>query len=92
MLTGPIRNIQALRFLAAFSVLFYHLSHRYPDAKGGAYLAPLFSIFDVTGFFGVDTFFVISGFIIWRITSNTTGLTHMGNSYATRQHLRDPCR
>jgi exopolysaccharide production protein ExoZ len=74
MLTGPIRNIQALRFLAAFSVLFYHLSHRYPDAKGGAYLAPLFSIFDVTGFFGVDTFFVISGFIIWRITSNITDL------------------
>ncbi|HKX55034.1 MAG TPA: acyltransferase, partial [Xanthomonadales bacterium] len=54
-------NIQMLRALAALAVVLYHLGPHYRDA-GGAFDA-LIRVSE-WGFFGVDVFFVISGFVI----------------------------
>jgi exopolysaccharide production protein ExoZ len=52
-----IIGIQLLRFLAAFFVVLTHVLSMYPDLKQ-------------FGGFGVDVFFIISGFIIYVITDN----------------------
>lgn len=54
-------NIQMLRALAALAVVLYHLGPHYRDA-GGAFT--LLAGIAEWGFFGVDVFFVISGFVI----------------------------
>lgn len=54
-------GIQLLRFIAAASVLFAHTLHQYEGLKP-------------VGVFGVDIFFVISGFIIYFITSKDRSL------------------
>lgn len=54
-------NIQMLRALAALAVVLYHLGPHYRDAGGGFDLLIRISEW---GFFGVDVFFVISGFVI----------------------------
>lgn len=53
---GEVRSIQYLRGLAAFSVLVFHAAER----AGGAF---------GVGAAGVDIFFVISGFIMWVVSS-----------------------
>jgi exopolysaccharide production protein ExoZ len=53
---GEVRSIQYLRGLAAFGVLVFHAAERAGHPFG-------------TGAAGVDVFFVISGFIMWVVTS-----------------------
>jgi peptidoglycan/LPS O-acetylase OafA/YrhL len=53
-MTGKLNNIQGLRAYAALSVLYFH----------SGYLVPHLNPF---GFYGVDVFFVISGFIMTGI-------------------------
>ncbi len=63
-------HIQTLRFFAAAAVVLFHSLN-----SGKAYLhvdkSLVFGIFDY-GYFGVDLFFVISGFIIYYTTHNST--------------------
>lgn len=59
--TGRIKSIQALRAFAAISVVAYHSCNRLE--RSGGHVWPGFH----TGCFGVDLFFVISGFIMTRI-------------------------
>lgn len=54
-------NIQMLRALAALAVVLNHLGPHYRDA-GGAFNTLIWA--SQWGFFGVDVFFVISGFVI----------------------------
>ncbi|QBF26860.1 acyltransferase [Pseudomonas tructae] len=62
-----INNIQALRFFAAFSVVFAHLLiNRY---AGSGIPTDLFAI----GAFGVDVFFIISGFIMAFVSKGMKG-------------------
>jgi len=56
-----VLNIQALRALAAMLVVVYHLGPHYQHA-GGSF--DFLISFAQWGFFGVDIFFVISGFVI----------------------------
>jgi len=56
-----VLNIQALRALAAMMVVLYHLGPHYQHAGGSSELLISFAQW---GFFGVDIFFVISGFVI----------------------------
>lgn len=64
-------NIQLLRFIAAILVLLYHTSFRLPAGDGMAH--GLFYLGHVSGFAGVDIFFVISGFIMAYTTLDETG-------------------
>ena len=57
--TNAIKSIQLLRAVAAISVVYAHYAH---------YAFPSFA----TGAYGVDIFFIISGFIIAYITRNNT--------------------
>ncbi len=56
-------GIQMLRACAVFSVLLYHFSH-YSQSRLGIHL--LDSPYWVYGSFGVQLFFVISGFVLWK--------------------------
>jgi len=62
-----IKNIQALRFLAAMAVVIFHASLFY-RAYEGTTLKPFIDIMTPWGKLGVDLFFVISGFVIWAST------------------------
>jgi peptidoglycan/LPS O-acetylase OafA/YrhL len=60
---GTIKSIQILRTIAALSVVYFHCT-----APRGGYNFPQ------TGSFGVDIFFIISGFIIaYAVSKNTNG-------------------
>ena len=63
--------IQLLRFIAALMVVFTH-TYSHVAAAGGEEKG-LFYLIGSIGYAGVDVFFVISGFIIWHTTRNTTG-------------------
>ena len=65
-------NIQLLRFLAAMSVVIYHATPHYL-AAGGTDNSVLHFI-RLTFYGGVDVFFVISGYIMWVSTRNSSGL------------------
>ncbi len=68
-----IRNIQALRFLAAFAVMAYHAGNQYLGTGADGWLAPGLRLLRSYGMAGVDVFFVISGFIIWHTTARKGG-------------------
>lgn len=64
-------NIQFLRFAAALAVVFYHASTHV--AATGADPGWVFRAGEAVGFAGVDVFFVISGFIMFHTTRESTG-------------------
>jgi len=68
------RSIQALRALAACSVL---VSHTYEPVRGAAY-----------GAAGVDLFFVMSGFIMASVAAHSTRMSN--TSPRSAQHSRTP--
>ena len=57
---GEIVSLQYIRALAALGVVFYHAEIQVNDvfAKGDYHLA-------LTGRFGVDLFFILSGYVMW---------------------------
>jgi peptidoglycan/LPS O-acetylase OafA/YrhL len=64
-------NIQFLRFVAALMVVAYHASKHVLDT--GADQGIFFSAAEAVGFAGVDVFFVISGFIMFYTTGESSG-------------------
>ncbi len=58
-----IVGLDGLRGIAAFGVLLYHFTTRYPDF--GSFVSPPPFTFP-EGKFGVHLFFIISGFVIFR--------------------------
>lgn len=79
-------RIQVLRFFAATAVLFAHLQHevlgQLPD---GIRFKP-FTIID--GGFGVDLFFVISGFIMYHVSSGKFGQPGAVGKFLFRRYMR----
>lgn len=59
-------NIQSLRAIAAWSVVYYHYAHHFYDLKPVSILLKTVSFY---GNFGVDLFFVISGLIMFYSAS-----------------------
>jgi exopolysaccharide production protein ExoZ len=70
-----IFNLQFLRGLAALGVVFYHTDFRLPGDWH-------------TEFFGVSTFFVISGFIMCFITRDPTGGDATPGGFMMRRIIR----
>jgi len=60
---GEILGVQYLRFLAAFSVVYFHTGVLNPDFAWPRWIPREF------GAFGVDLFFVISGFVMMLVTA-----------------------
>lgn len=79
-------RIQVLRFFAATAVLFAHLQHevlgRLPAANG---FRPV-TVID--GGFGVDLFFVISGFIMYHVSSGKFGQPGAVGEFLLRRYMR----
>ncbi|RWN15949.1 MAG: acyltransferase [Mesorhizobium sp.] len=75
-------NLQVLRFFAAFLVAAGHVAGTYRALAGGepGYL-------DYIGFAGVDIFYVLSGFIMWKTTSRLSGPGRAGN-FTLRRYWR----
>ncbi len=66
---GRLLEVDALRGLAALSVLLFHYTTRltelFPAAGSPSFAVP-------TGYFGVNLFFIISGFVIFMTLERTT--------------------
>lgn len=65
---GKLFDIQILRFLAAFLVV---ISHLMKEMNGGLYQTENYFSITLIGQFGVDLFFVISGFIMMYVSKNS---------------------
>lgn len=63
---GKLRNLQALRFLAALAVICFHCTYIFYDTP--VIQRPL-GWLHFTGLAGLDVFFVISGFIIFTVSA-----------------------
>jgi len=64
-----LANLQVLRFAAAALVLVYHVAGHYQAAHGALDVRWMNHV----GFFGVDVFFVISGFVMWYTAHAKSG-------------------
>jgi len=66
---NKINGLQSLRALAIFSVALFHFTYRWESTIGGKYrfANPIF----LMGHFGVQVFFMISGFIIYKTLRET---------------------
>jgi exopolysaccharide production protein ExoZ len=85
MAMGQINGVQALRALAAIMVVFSHLvgfETRY--LPGGVLVPDWFGY----GQFGVDLFFVLSGFIIVESTRRLHGSAAAGMVFLYRRVIR----
>lgn len=80
--SSRIRNIQALRFAAALSVVIFHTVPHF-RAAGGSLSVPDFKY----GMSGVDLFFVISGYVSALTTERRSGLSDAFR-YASKRFLR----
>ncbi|ARN74942.1 acyltransferase family protein [Oceanicoccus sagamiensis] len=80
-----LRNLQLLRFIAAFLVLVYH-SRKVFTALGGD--SDWLMAVAQYGGFGVDIFFVISGFVIWHTTFGQAGKSIHCLSFVRRRLFR----
>lgn len=85
---GPVNmlsNVQALRFYAAFAVVLYHSRKLFTELglQGDWFLG-----WAKYGNVGVDIFFVISGYVMWHTTRNTTRNVSSSLEFARRRLLR----
>lgn len=81
-----LRNVQALRAIAALLVVFDHLNGELAKSDPGAWT--LFAPFVYFGQFGVDLFFVISGFIMVTTTWNLIGQPGISRGFILRRLAR----
>lgn len=79
-------RVQVLRFFAATAVLFAHLQHEIATRlpAGGSFQP--FTLID--GGFGVDLFFVISGFIMYHVSTDKFGQAGAARTFLVRRFLR----
>lgn len=77
-------SVQALRAVAALSVVAFHISENIARSSGEVILGGVFR----KGFLGVDLFFVVSGFIIAHSSGRYAGRPEKWGSYLSRRFFR----
>ena len=80
-----IQNIQALRGIAVLSVVFFHLIPIEQKYGGSTSILPTFFQF---GMFGVDLFFVISGFVMVTVAKGKYQLPKQALKFVYRRVSR----
>lgn len=81
---GRLDSLQALRALAAVLVVIHHTAKEHPlYFTNPSAWQPLYS-----GWFGVDIFFVLSGYLIYRIHNRDLGHPDKLGSYAWKRFSR----
>ncbi|MEZ5873094.1 MAG: acyltransferase [Nitratireductor sp.] len=83
---GRIDSIQILRAIAVFAVVISHAMHELSGLLSGK--IPLFNEKIFPGDFGVDLFFVISGFIMVHVSRNAFGVSGASLDYLKRRVAR----
>ena len=84
-----LRNVQALRAVAAFLVVLFHMGN--PEGLERRWISPdvnLTQWFGTFGSFGVDLFFVISGFIMIVTTWEQFGRPGASRHFLVRRLVR----
>jgi len=82
---GQVRALDGIRGLAIFFVMIYHMAPGFPGHGFSArFLTRLFS----SGWFGVDLFFALSGFLITGILLDARGSADYFRSFYARRMLR----
>jgi peptidoglycan/LPS O-acetylase OafA/YrhL len=79
-------RVQVLRFFAATAVLFAHLQHEVLGRLPAGSNFTAITIID--GGFGVDLFFVISGFIMYHVASGKFGQPGAVGEFLLRRYMR----
>ena len=67
---GRLSQVDALRGMAALAVVLFHFTTRVIDVYQPGYV-PIFAV--PYGYFGVNLFFIVSGFVIWLATITLAG-------------------
>lgn len=78
-----LAGLDALRGIAAMAVVLYHYTAWYAEEMGG-HAPPGSSLFVTFGHFGVELFFIISGFVIFLTLSRTNSVAGFARSRFTR--------
>ncbi len=78
-------NIQALRGIAAFLVVIFHLL---PHFRAMGLSNVIFESIAQYGYAGVDVFFVISGFVMAKTTQNLPQTISSGKIFISKRFLR----
>lgn len=80
-----LHNIQALRFFAAFAVVLFHSRSLFNEL---GCQGELFLLWAKWGSAGVDVFFVISGYVMWHTTSQSSASLLNSAHFARRRLFR----
>ncbi len=83
--SGYLSGVQVLRFFAALAVVFAHIQHEIIKSRLFEDFRPFNSI---DGGFGVDIFFVISGFIMLHVSRQKFGKSGATADFLKRRFLR----
>jgi exopolysaccharide production protein ExoZ len=80
-------NVQILRFVAALMVLFAHLIHETRDHRVPLML-PIADRIGIEWGTGVDVFFIVSGFVMYYLTSEQFGARGYAKEFLKRRVVR----
>jgi peptidoglycan/LPS O-acetylase OafA/YrhL len=82
-----LQNLQILRCVAAVMVLFSHLEQETASGRVGG-VGPVHDVTGISWASGVDVFFVVSGFIMYRLTADRFGRGAYALEFLKRRFIR----